>query len=342
MKKISLQIPFFDCNTNTLIKISDNEIINSIDKIREKYLKGWDIIKLQPIYKYTRQDQNKIHEERLLSSIEVTLNKKNSLLQTKDITEIPPNLRQRNKLSFKTILSKIELEYWAAKYPWDETKQVYTNVNILNYSNFVGNAVDCEKQIMKIISKKSNSDSDILKVIDLINQWGGKTSRMFYSRNKKNNFISPRDRIHQNLEKYKAGINAAKANNLMAFELFKKVYGISDSFSGKHAMFWSKYNLIVIDNKIAGVLGYKNPSKLFKDYSYEDILNEAKKLAKTLNLENVTIVERALFTFHENYFDNSNTKFNKSIHDFTDLQVAIDVADSLNIKIPNWIKIYLQ
>jgi hypothetical protein len=107
-------------------------------------------------------------------------------------------------------------------------------------------------------------------------------------------------------------------------------------------MFWSKYNLIVIDNKIAGVLGYKNPSKLFKDYSYEDILNEAKKLAKTLNLENVTIVERALFTFHENYFDNSNTKFNKSIHDFTDLQVAIDVADSLNIKIPNWIKIYLQ
>jgi hypothetical protein len=43
----------------------------------------------------------------------------------------------------------------------------------------------------------------------------------------------------------------------MAFDLFKKVYGISDSFSGKHAMFWSKYNLIVIDNKIAGVLGIK-------------------------------------------------------------------------------------
>ena len=52
------------------------------------------------------------------------------------------------------------------------------------------------------------------------------------------------------------------------------------------------------------------------------------------HLDNVVKVEKSLFSFHKNYFDNGNTKFKDNIQDFTDCTYAIHIANLLKIQIP--------
>lgn len=238
----------------------------------------------------------------------------------------------------------INFKYWKNQYAWNNGTNVYTNRNISEFSIYNGTPAECEIEI-KMITKEINSENinsketEILRAIDLINQWGGQTSRMFYSRHKKNNYSSPRDRItnNPNLELYKKGIIQSKEINEIAFSTFKNIYGINESFSGKHAMFWSNFNLIVLDNKIAGALGYKTPNKLLNKLTYKEILNKFRKIQNENNFLNPTIVERAYFAFHNNYFKNNNCEFKSNISDFTDLEEAVNIGNILEIEIPNFI-----
>lgn len=215
----------------------------------------------------------------------------------------------------------------------------YTNINIMPWSNFEGTLIQCEEKILNITNKKDLSDSDIFRAIDLINQWGGKTSRMFYAI-RKNQTISSRELIMENpnLNYYKEGIKLSRANNYNAVDSFKNVNGIGASFMGKHAAFWSAFNMVIIDNKIAGTLGFKNPNRLLANNSYEDFMNLINNIKTENNLNNPVHVERGIFSFHNNYFDNENTKFKSGITDFTDLKYAIYIAERLDIAIPQYLR----
>lgn len=239
----------------------------------------------------------------------------------------------------------INFKYWIDKYNWNNGANVYTNTNITEFSKYNGTPAECVIDI-NILTSEINEEninqknSEILKVIDLINQWGGQTSRMFYSRHVKNNFESPRDRIssNPNLEIYKQGIILSKKINEKAFSIFRNIYGINESFGGKHAMFWSDFNLIILDNKIAGSLGYKTPKQLLSVLTYQEILNKFRDIQNQNNFANPTMVERAFFAFHNNYFKNNNSEFKNNISDFTDIEEAIKIGSKLDIEIPNKIK----
>jgi hypothetical protein len=237
----------------------------------------------------------------------------------------------------------INYNYWINKYTWNDGASVYINNNMLEFTNFIGTPRQCEDEIIRIISginadNIQQKNNDILTVIDLINQWGGQTSRMFYSRHARNNFQSPRDRISSeiSLNIYKRGIIEAMQINENAFTTFREIYGISDSFSGKHAMFWSNFNLIIIDNKIAGALGFKKPNSLLNSRSYQDILNDFRIIQNENQFSNPTMVERALFAFHSNYFKNDNSGFKNNITDFNDREYAVQLGEILELEMPNW------
>lgn len=237
-------------------------------------------------------------------------------------------------MTTEIIFPDIDYKFWYNNYPWNSAKKVYSSINVRQFSDFEGTPLECINLINRLVSINNQSDFDILRVIDLINQWGGKSSRMFYSNNKKNNYVSARQRImmQDNLQLYKNAITAAKNADPKSFELFSKVYGINKSFSGKHAMFWSGYKLVIVDNKIAGTLGFKNPDKLFKFISYDAILTIFNAIKVEHSFENITQVENSLFAFHSNYFLNDNSGFKKKINLREDFHFAKKIAEKLMIK----------
>ena len=237
----------------------------------------------------------------------------------------------------------INYNYWLNQYAWNNGVNVYTNINIAEFSNYLGTPAECEIEINRLISDINinnieNRNNEILYIIDLINQWGGQTSRMFYSRHRRNNNQSPRDRIMMpgNLNEYKRGIIESMEINEAAFQIFRNIYGISDSFSGKHARFWSNFNLIIIDNKIAGTMGFRNPTLLLNNRTYQEILNDFREIQIENGFLTPTMVERSLFAFHNNYFKNDNTGFKNNITNFTDCEEAVNIGRILGIEIPNW------
>lgn len=107
---------------------------------------------------------------------------------------------------------ELDYNYWLAA--WNNTignATAYTNINIIPWSNFQGSLNQCEEEILNITTNDNLTDLDVFRAIDLINQWGGKTSRMFYAlRNNQN--VSSRQLIMEepNLSYYKEGINILK------------------------------------------------------------------------------------------------------------------------------------
>jgi hypothetical protein len=173
----------------------------------------------------------------------------------------------------------------------------------------------------------------------LINQWGGKTSRMFYAL-RQNQTISYRELVMQNpnLNYYKEGIMLSRANNFDAVNSFLRVDGIGPSFMAKHAQFWSAFNMAILDMKIAFDLGFLTPAQLLANYSYEEFMNHMIGITGANNLNSVVHTERAMFAFHSNYFDNGNTRFKSNITDFTNLRYAIYLAELFNIAVPQYLR----
>lgn len=229
-------------------------------------------------------------------------------------------------------IPNIDFKFWLENYPWNDGT-VYADKNIRKFSDFTGSAKVCELEILRITSLEEPSPIEILSCIDLINQWGGRTSRLFYTRNQRNNHVSYRESIelNENLSIYKKGIALSKYKNHLAFKQFQKLNGIGPSFAGKHAMFWSQSELIVLDNKISGALGFSSPQHLLRSFPYDSILNQFNQIKTQNKFSNPAEVERALFAFHSNYFLNNNSGWKANIRIKTDEDVAKSIALRLGI-----------
>ena len=217
----------------------------------------------------------------------------------------------------------IDYKYWLSN--WDESTgkgKVFTDKNIVKYIK-LDKDMDinaCESEIIKLTtSNEKLSKSKILRVVDLIYSWGGKSGRGFYIKefhDKAKNRISAREELESNdntFKKYLEGIDLAKKGKTESLEKFKKIRGIGNSFGTKHSYFWSInsiYPLIVIDSKIAGALGYKTIDLLEKNFDYQKILKSfVDKTELEFQEKNPIKVERALFAFHNFYFLNDNSNW---------------------------------
>ncbi|RAR73805.1 hypothetical protein [Flavobacterium aciduliphilum] len=236
-------------------------------------------------------------------------------------------------------IPNINFNYWSNR--WHENIGNSRALNV-NYTDFTGTLNELVAEILRIVNLEILTDEDILNAIDLINQWGGSESRWFYiakTRTLRNGNIEiriPRELIElpENLAIYRDGINLASQNNSNSVNYFLQIFGIGPSYIGKHAYFWSNCNLPIVDAKIAGCFGYRDAKILLYNHNYDIVLNHMNFIKNNNNLIDVVTVEKALFAFHKNYFENSNKKFVSNIEDFTDCKYAIHIAKLLGIQIP--------
>ena len=206
----------------------------------------------------------------------------------------------------------IDYDFWAAHWT-DSIGQlpVYRNKNISQFIDFKGNINDCLRDIRKIVLSEKFEKSEVLRVVDLIYSWGGKSGRMFYAETKGNR--SPRKRLEESavFSDYMDGVKLAQKGNANSIEVFKGIDGIGSSYASKHAHFWSLINkkpLVIIDSKIAGSLGYKTISDLETVIKYDQVIELfSNKAEQEFDDRDPTKIERALFAFHNHYFLNDNS-----------------------------------
>jgi len=241
-----------------------------------------------------------------------------------------------NEMRFIALITKIENIYNINK----NYKQSYfcgnqneiSRLKNLNYFTF-------EEEIIKKIKsiKDLNNDEEILKIFDLIQIWGGLQGGSNFYNIVKNSSL--RLNYKKWLPQYKQLISLAISKNKEAYNIVAtgEIPYLRMSFGSKHISFWSRKErdesncLIIIDNKIAGVSGALNALQS----NYYDILLQIHSYSKEFNLKPFEI-EKALFTFHRSYFNNSNSIFygKKKIANGTDYESALIVFENLNINKP--------
>ncbi len=231
-------------------------------------------------------------------------------------------------------LPKIDYSFWSENWSKSTGKlPVYSNENLKKFFTFSGDINECTSEI-KTITSAELTKGNILRVVDLIYSWGGRSGRMFYAKGK--NGI-PRKNMEEEdvLAVYKKGISLAKSGSLDSIAVFEKIYGIGPSYASKHAYFWSLNSespLIIVDSKIAGALGFSTIPHLFNNYPYSTIISAFSKKSEEVFLEkDPSRIERALFSFHNNYFLNNNEGWKKSFQIFNDKVEAERIAKVLRI-----------
>lgn len=224
---------------------------------------------------------------------------------------------------------EIDYKFWLRN--WHETigeDKVYTNKNIQEFIEFKDNINSCTQEISSLVNSSKLTKKIILRVVDLIYSWGGKSGRFFYDSSK--NKISPRKDLELNTDsllKYSKGIDYAKKGEAGSKKIFEEIRGIGSSYASKHAYFWSLHSdnpLIIIDSKIAGSLGYKTINQLNSKIDYHNLVTNFKnKSIEEFSEKNPVLIERALFAFHNHYFknDNSGWRKNESVKDYEEAKL---------------------
>ena len=208
----------------------------------------------------------------------------------------------------------IDYPSWHGK--WSENigrKVGYTDKNTKGYISLIGDINTIEDKILALVRTEDLSKANILYLVDLIYQWGGKQSRLFYARKK--NDLTPRQWLERDevFTVYDQARIEAMQGKPQSESLFKSIYGIGHAYAGKHAFFWSlKYpgkTLIIVDNKIAGMFGYRTPADLYQTtgLQYPDL--QRLFVDKSQEVFGDTVphwIERALFAYHEYKYLNKN------------------------------------
>jgi hypothetical protein len=97
---------------------------------------------------------------------------------------------------------------------------------------------------------------------------------------------------------------------------------LGESFATKHIFFWSEFGpsrkgLPIYDTRIKTLLFMKASVA----GTYDAYINALNEKARELSISSV-LVERALFSFSQNYFPNSSLTIKKKLLDNTDIEEA--------------------
>lgn len=218
----------------------------------------------------------------------------------------------------------IDYTFWLTN--WGQSigqYKTYTNKNMAEYIVFDGDINACTAEIAQLVQSNKRDKQTVLRVVDLIYAWGGRSGRLFYATTKKG--IAPRKELAESdavFTKYVSAVDLAKKGDPNSIHKFCELRGIGPSYGSKHAYFWSLHSdnpLIIVDSKIAGALGHNTINQLNRDRSYEQIVTAFKdKAVEVFGESNPSNVERALFAFHNHYFLNDNTGWKNNVkgHDY--------------------------
>lgn len=161
-------------------------------------------------------------------------------------------------------------------------------------------------------SFNNSSDEDLLYIFDLIQAWGGSNNRRPYQK-KAERMIAPESFC----AKYKANMqffvnkNWVKYFNTKNVEILEqqkpKIPEVGLNFLSKHYYFWSKFLKLgrifyIYDTRNSDLFKSKNKKKL----TYFEYLQAIENKAQVYGISG-TDVEKGIFAFSKNYFDN---KFN--------------------------------
>ena len=161
-------------------------------------------------------------------------------------------------------------------------------------------------------SFNNHSDEDLLYIFDLIQAWGGSNNRKPYQK-KAERMIAPESFC----AKYKANMqflvnkNWTEYFNTKNVEILEqqkpKIPQVGLNFLSKHFYFWSKYLKL---GRIFYIYDARNialfKSKNKKTLTYFEYLQAIENKAQACGISG-TDVEKGIFAFSKNYFDN---KFN--------------------------------
>ena len=166
------------------------------------------------------------------------------------------------------------------------------------------------------LSNFINQNVLLLGIFDAIMGWGGNSIRMFY-----NNENSNRKKFEKWLHHYKEAIELVKEGDFKtALHKFDDIPGIDISFASKHLWFWGFYwksrgylsdkeTTHVYDTRIARILFGKKAEVTDYDLAEKEYSNIRKKY----NLDDYSFsdIEKSLFSFSNQYFNNELTQLMK-------------------------------
>ena len=249
------------------------------------------------------------------------------------------------------ILSDLDFDFWIKSNDYYSPDIFSTNVKTgFNHAKKAGLIGEFEKRIIcnldliNIIDERINlvnepdsySDDDLLIIFDLIQAWGGPTGRNPYVFQNGPRIIK-RDHFAAT---YRAAVQMLYQVNeesdydvdvLPIKEKIEELPQVSESFSTKHLSFWSRFlkncpNLVIYDTRMREIIKAANNHKDINEIKYKDFINALKDAEEVLGLD-INEIERAIFAFSSNYFQND--KFILRNHfkiDHLDIQIAEQLA----------------
>lgn len=229
--------------------------------------------------------------------------------------------------SFTELLSKIDFKYWNEKNPYFSQNELNGSMkgglSIIQNQGFLVNfeptkSADYVDEIDAQIRRFKETECDykiLANIFDLIQAWGGKTGRVPYV------ITKSRFTYEEWKGDYLEGAQMALGDEpVKALKAWLRINGLGMSFAPKHLRFWSK-KYPVLDTRISLLLC--GSTRLLKKPEYYadflELIAPLKDKFASTNLE----VEKALFTFSQNYFLNGKLLFKTSDFEKTrDLDIA--------------------
>ena len=245
------------------------------------------------------------------------------------------------------ILSNLDFDFWIQSNDYYSPDFFSTNVKTgFNHSKKAGligkfeKRINCNLDLINIIDERINlanapesySDDDLLIIFDLIQAWGGPTGRNPYI------FQNGPRIIKQDLfaKTYRAAIEMLyKIAEEYDYDMdvlpikakIEELPQVNESFSTKHLSFWSRFlencpNLVIYDTRMREIIKAANKHKNVSEIKYKDFINALKDAEEELGLD-INEIERAIFAFSSNYFQNDKFTLRSNFKiDHLDKQIA--------------------
>lgn len=238
-------------------------------------------------------------------------------------------------LKHQALISKLNFSYWASKnevygkYPLNSsvmamhTIQKKRNIltefkpsSFLDIVNEINFCIDAAKNNIETIHVEK-----IAYIFDLIQLWGGRTGRGPYVFRNKDGFTTREKFLTVYGEKYRSVIADGLFRERKFVDTnFSTIPRIGISFATKHLRFWCDYPVHDLRTNLL-VFGTT------KMQSYSDYFNSLERLANDYNMDLLDI-EKALFSFSNNFFPNSTLKLNSNHRYHEDIEIALALSQN--------------
>lgn len=234
------------------------------------------------------------------------------------------------------LLLGIDAGHWRAKNPYFSevtlNQSMKSALTLIKGKGFLAGfsprtAADYTNRISEEVKAFKPDAPDFEKlsfIFDLVQAWGGLTGRRPYVK-RGGQPESSRQCFADWKQHYLSGVRSAlNGDPVPALKAWQHIYGVGASFAPKHLMFWSG-TYPVLDSRIS-VLLCGSKRLLQSPEGYREFLGLVQPLCDHFNFS-LLEVEKALFAFSQNFFQNDMLVFKKGdLPDKTDVEIAQELV----------------